>query len=53
MLDYSLGTAQGGDQPAVGSVQLAELLADQLVVFLAVDVCKHRCAQTVIRVECK
>ena len=53
MLDYFLGTAQGVDQPAGGSVQLAELLADQLVVCLAAAVCKHKHAQTTFRIECK
>ena len=47
MPDSFLGTAQGEVQPAVGSVPLAELLCDQLVVCLAGAVCKHHCTMMI------
>lgn len=52
MLDCFQGTARGEVQPAVGSVQLAELLSGQLVVCLADAVCKHKCALTVTSIDC-
>lgn len=53
MPDCFLGTAQGEDQAAVGAVQLAELLAYQLLVCRAGAVCKHKSALTVISTKCK